>query len=535
MADRQKLLDALYRADQEGDTEAAAMFAEDIRKLDAESAANPPRDVKAEYDEMPWYKQAGQATADSLRLLSNGLTFGFRDKMAAAAGIGGDDYESALAAQRAETGDARTRAGSAAMPLEVLGGATTGGAASKMGLSLLDRVPATLPLWQRMLGASAAGAGEGVAYGALDALGNDRDVREGAKNGMIAGGIMGPVGELITTGANRLMGRGIGNDVAPTADELRSRSKELRQEVEDIGAEYNPQAIARLNDSIDTKIAKGPSGARRVRHPATFGEIDELARYSNNQSPQGMTLYDLDQHRQAIRKNVGRHTDASEAEMGRRMINELDDFAKGATPADVSSRTGSADDALAALTEARSVDHRRLKMKEINKLMTSAERRADASSAASTGNQLRSKLATFLDNDMKTGGYSPEEIRQMEAIVKGTKLGNFLRSTGQQARSIPGHVIGGAVGSAAGAPFGQLGIGAGAALGIGTSNLAGKALGGLAEAGTKRQANRLVETIARGGQAARPRVAPQMMDDAERAMLERLMILMGMEEASPAN
>ena len=70
--------------------------------LDYAPSPSPDDATRAAYDALPWYRKIPQAADDTARLVANGATLGYADKLAAAvpAAFGSGDYNSNLAAER---------------------------------------------------------------------------------------------------------------------------------------------------------------------------------------------------------------------------------------------------------------------------------------------------------------------------------------------------------------------------------------------------------------------------------------------------
>lgn len=580
MADLDRLIQALENADKAGDTEAAALFADEIRSLQAgNTSEEPPRDVKAEYDQMGTMGKIGTAAADVARLANKGLTFGFGDKLSAGALslLNGGSYEDELARQRGLTDDAKIRAGSAAMPAELTGAMVTGQGAANAGLSLMGAVPQSWPLIGRLLGSGAAGAVEGTAYGGLEALGNDRSVPEGQIDGSLFGAVGGASGELVSSLANWLGKRG--KTPTPTAEELNQQVKAGYGRMQNSGVELRPEAVSQLNSELNQELVSSASGARRGSHPKIYGELDALADLTpsakdpimkstrttsasdvlsdtttsvNGRTPtrrqvdqqgtrradrssatydtrpdQGMGLYDFDEHRKAIRRST--KDDPVERLFGNRAISTMDDFADRLTAQDV--RAGAnvdVEDAIEDLKHTRKLSQREIKLRELDQDLGKANRRIAGSSNTNGTDVLRSKVRGILDNDKKAMGYSPDELQMLEEINKGTGFGNAMRATSRFANNMGGAALGGAGGAVVGNMLGAGQVGGGAAGILAMREGVGRGAAALAEKSTERQIEELLDLVARGGNAAGNK-SPALVDEASRAQLQRLLMLLGLE------
>lgn len=568
--DRNRLAEALMAAHAAGDTDAATKLATQLRAMEA-----PARDPKAEFDEMGVVDKAVTSAADVARLASNGLTMNFRDK--GAAGLkslfGDQDYETNLAAERQATSDAKARAGSAGVASEIGGAMTLGAGAGKLGVDLMSRVPQASGFIQRLLGMTAAGAGEGAVYEAGSALGKDEPVLPAAQDGLQAGAIGGAGGEVASTLLNKFLGRGLGHAPnAPTMDELNLESNALRGELKNRNFQIPPDDVGILNQNLRRNLTDAVDGPRKIAHPRTVDEIDKLAEYTpslkdpvtkasntvresnsdsftttqrNNNQPvmnsvrksgltdattrttktdldpdRGMSLYELDLHRQSVRDNAANHMDKSEAGQGGRLMREIDNFTRNNVPQKEAEQ----------LFEARGIEHRAKKLEEVGKVVKSANRRADIKKKQDDGTGMQSKIAGILDSDKKTRGYTPQEIKQMEEMIEGTRFGNTMGSVSNWAGSLPGYGVGGSVGSSVGGlTLGPAGVGAGGAMGLLGAGLVSRGAAKMSEKALQKQADELMDTIARGSKKA-ARKAPKMMPAEGRDALVRYLTLLGLED-----
>ena len=582
MATRKELEDMLLRADEAGDTEAAKLFVEELERFDA---AQKPS-AKQQYDQMGPFDKAVTAAGDVARIIGSSTAMGFGEKGLAGVKslVGQGEYDDLLKEERRRTAEARERAGGAGVAASFIGPVKLGSELSRAGLTLMQSAP-NLPFIQRLLGTAAAGGIEGGAYGALDALGHDEAIASGAKTGAAFGAGGGALAELASSAANAFGNRGLGHNKAPTPADLENEANRLRASIQG-GADIdiNPDAIADLNDTLRRNVGEGnPQGARPDRHKATISELKRLREYSpstqdpttrfvrvrsaadgntsstvsknggprktntsdfvrsgdverltetRNMSPdRGMTLYDLDQHRQTVSKNVA-VPDPADRMFGGRIIDQIDEFARSLDDTTARSRSGrDIHSAVETLEEARGLDHRRLKYNEIDKLRESARRAAEASGGQGAGNQLRQSVAHMLDDDLAMRGYSELERKLMEDLVEGTKKADRWRSVSRFASGTGGMAVGSATGAGIGglAGGGLPGSLAGAAAGPGVSKLFGSFAANRAAAETTRQADVLLDTIARGGPKA-PRQTTQFMTPSDTEALRRALVILGLED-----
>lgn len=157
---------------------------EDKKGAIAALHAKIQQDVQDEYGHLPWYKKAGTAVNDIARIGSNFVTSGNRDRFAEY--LGGR----APKEEQWETEKARMRAGSAGLGAELI------------------PMLASAPLFARQ-GAGMAtnaliGAGEGGAFGGLQAGGRNESVPEGMLTGAVTGGMVNTGGQAVKAAVKSL-------------------------------------------------------------------------------------------------------------------------------------------------------------------------------------------------------------------------------------------------------------------------------------------------------------------------------------------
>ncbi len=148
----------------------------------AKYVAPTPEAARAAYDALPWYGKAAQAADDTARLVANGATLGYGDKIAAGANtlLGGGDYASNLAIERAASQAAAERAGWAGTADSLAGMAAPAGAIGK-GVAAIGDAASALPIVGRFFaGPIAQSAATGAGVGSVNATGNDQSAATGA-------------------------------------------------------------------------------------------------------------------------------------------------------------------------------------------------------------------------------------------------------------------------------------------------------------------------------------------------------------------
>lgn len=514
------LINALMKADADGDTEGAQILADELNKVRA-SASSQPKSMET----VPLWQRPFIAAADTARLAGSGLGLGFSEK--ALAGIksmvGSGTYEENLAAERAATQAARDRAGSAGIVTET--GAKMVGPMKAMGaLGAYGQVPQAAGLPSRLMAALGIGGLEGGAVGAIEAAGNDRDVVKEAKKGAAFGAIAGPAVEGISTAANNVFRNRYGENRTPSIDSIRTAKDDAYQAVEDAGAVYPPDRYRKMVQDLNTDLVRPHGGVREVRHPHSYDTLQEFTDNAANMQ-RGPTLYDLDLDRQGIFSDIIL-PGGNERRFGSRMVEGIDDLVKDTTG--VKTLRGTPQEAVDNLLSARDLNSRLRKSEEVSSAITKAGRSANSKSTGVTaGNEMRQKFRAILDNDAKSVGYTPDEIGLMESIVEGTKWGNRARSAASKVEGFTGKSAAAGAGTAIGLGIGgPIGGAAGGFAGLGASGLAGSALRGISERSTRKMADELLHLTTTGRRFATGK-ANGLIDAAREADIRRALIALG--------
>lgn len=510
MATLEELERALRNADKAGDQNAARAIAAEIQK-----GRSTVGDAKAQFDALPTWKKPVQATADVLRLASNGLTFGFRDKLAQYVGGGSPEEE------RAATAAASQRAGSAGTAAQIGGAMIPAMAVPSIAPAMSNAVPAGHPIL-KALAAGTGGALEGSAFGVLDALGHDEDPAAGSAGGAIAGVGGQVLGGLLGKGANAVDDF-FNSSERLTVPQLRQMKTNAYQRVDDIGAEITPAGV----DDLAAKIDDAVSDAWPTRHqPAIEGAEQSIkALRGDPKTPRpNRSITQIDQTRQGINKNVSNSTDPAIADYGLDMSRAIDDWMGNIDPSVVASKAGSADEAVDALMDARKLNSRMRKLEQLDESMSNASRRANVNLHSGEDSTMRQNINSILSNPRKRRGFSGDELAKMAEVANGTPMQNMLRQVGRMSPggglSFGGVGSGAAAGTAIAGPVGGL---VGAAIPPAIGALAKKA----SERSTSRSVEDLLSLVASGGVARGKNPA---IDRATQDQMARFFTLMGIQE-----
>jgi hypothetical protein len=329
--------------------------------------------------------------------------------------------------------------------------------------------------------AAAVGGVMGAAYGAGSAEPGER-VKGAVKSGAIGAAASG----ALQAGANAL-GSAVSRAKAaprpkrggpvPTAEALRAAKEQAYQRADSTGVRYAPEAMDDLVASVERNMADARLNPRR--HPRAASMLGEDFQTLRGTSP---TLTELDQFRQVVRRDVAGVADEAEQRLGRRMIEEIDNFI-GSSPKVVS---GSATDAADLVSAARAANTRYMKAREIEDALGRADlRTASTGSGGNIDNAIRQNIRGVLERGRN---YTPEERALMESIVRGSPGQNILRQVGKLSPQGNGLMAAGNLASAA--SFGPVGA---------LPGLAGMGAKGIADRMTRQKVADLLRLVAEEG------------------------------------
>jgi hypothetical protein len=427
--------------------------------------------------------------------------------MSYARGVG-DAFDRNMATTRRVEDDARER-----RPL-------VSGAAQGAGTAATVLVPGgALPAATTRLGAAAQGAllgaTQGAVYGALDrgSLGErGRAAVSGGALGAVTGGALGGAfGGKRAPKPTKPKASPI-----PTSDDLRIQKEAAYKAADDAGVTYAPEAFDDLADRIAQSV--GQARINPARHPKAASMLEDIQGLRG----EPMTLTQLDQLRQVVRRDVASAPDEAERFFGQKIINEIDDFIASSPKVNA----GSADDAASLIGNARDLNTRFRKVQEVEEAVGRAERRAGSTySGGNEDNAIRQNIRRVREAGRN---FSPEEIAAMDDIIMGTKGQNALRAVGKLSPASGGLMALGNLGMAA--TTGPLGA---------VPGVAGMASKYAADRITRQKVDDLLRLLAQGGapaQSARTQLAGlAAADPAVAALLQRAARASGASAAQASN
>ncbi len=385
MATIEQLSEALRRADEAGDVQAATKLAGAIKAM---RATAPPTN------------EGGilRTADDFMRGVADTSSFGFSDEisagMGALTGVGGekDQYEQNLAAERAR---------------DEKGGWTRFG--GQVAGAFLNPAGAA----RTMIGAAAKGAGYGGLYGFGSGEGDVYDRLPSTGMGLATGGVAGSA----VHGIGNALANRAANKATPSIEELRAAKDQAYQAVDDMGHTYAPEQLQHLGQGVRDTLAA--DGLDAVFHPRANRAMQIIEEKVNQ--PQSLT--DIDRLRQFVRENVVDENPMlrTQGRMGGHIIDEIDDF--------VDAADGPSSE---AILKARALNSKLRKSELVADALTRAERRAGSTgSGGNVDNASRQNLRGILDNPKKSRGFTDEERALMETIVRGEGGQNLARQIGK--------------------------------------------------------------------------------------------------------
>lgn len=265
--------------------------------------------------------------------------------------------------------------------------------------------------------------------------------------------------------------------MTPSREAISQAATQGFDKAKNMGVDLAPTALKDLGSKLEQQLQE--RGILPEHAPTTYATLARL-----REPPAGSvsTISDLHNLRQAFGNAAGDLTkpkDTLAGSMGKGLVDEFMAAIpeKAVLAGDAAAASGTLKDAIGNYAAAARAE-------DVSARLTRAERQAAKSGSGSNiDNTIRQKISAILDVPSRTRGYSPEELAQMEQIVRGTTTGNVARKVGKLGVSDGLSLL----------------LHAGAAANTGGATLpiaaAGTASRKIAEAMTQRGANKLDEMI----------------------------------------
>ena len=296
--------------------------------------------------------------------------------------------------------------------------------------------------------------------------------------GVVGGAVPGFTKGVTTSGVRK----------APTIDEWRAKADAAYKAAEQDGVIVNQSAMQRLANNTKNTLAN------ENYHPKQAPDVAAAWQTIKQSAGDNATLSHLDKVLRGIAGNAAKSVKSSEARLGSILVEQIDDFMEGLTPADL--KFGNSAKAVAALKQARSAWSKMRKAELIDDAVDKA--RADAISSGTGGNlenRIKQRLKAIYFNKKLSRGFSKQEMVLMRKAIDGSGTERFLRWFGRSFSPSTGALQG--LGSLGASGLASIMIHPGLAL-VPAAGMASKAL---AESLASRNASRLSAAV-RGGSAA---------------------------------
>ncbi|MGX5718566.1 hypothetical protein [Shinella zoogloeoides] len=392
-------------------------------------------EVRAEFDNMPWYQKAAVAADDVARSIANGATFGYADKLAG--WVSGTGTE----AERQKSDEASMRGGSATTTAEIGGAIATPVLAASAGLSL-PRIAGSVSGVTGAAARSGLAAIEGAGYGALNATGHDQDIGQGALMGAIFGGAGNAAGEAVAGGARKLAGVFNRRPQIPTLDELSTAARQAYDAADNAGVIFTPQATGRLQSEIvQTLTDLGFDPALQPGAAAVLRRLQDL-------QGQNVTLKGLDTLRKVASGGFIPGNKSNNSAISA-IVNRIDELVGNTQAGEVLS--GDATAGAEALKTARDLWSRMSKADSVTEAAARGELNAAAAGSGANRENASRQAMKALQNRSATRGFTPDEHEALMRAIVGTPDQNALRLLGKLA---PTGIVSGALSSGAGYQMG---------------------------------------------------------------------------------
>jgi hypothetical protein len=211
------------------------------------------------------------------------------------------------------------------------------------------------------------------------------------------------------------------SEQAPSIDDLQAAKNAAYKRAEDSGVVVTAGAINRLKVDLYRDLQK--EGLDQTLHPKSSAALQKII-----EKPGDLTLTQIETLRK-IANDARMSPDPSDARLGSRIIEKIDDFEANIGPDDV--RSGSAE-AATAYKEARALNQRLAKARTIQKLFDDAELAVGANyTAAGMDTALRQQFRSLAKNDKKLRGFTAAEKAAIRKVAMGGPVQNAMRTLGK--------------------------------------------------------------------------------------------------------
>lgn len=292
---------------------------------------------------------------------------------------------------------------------------------------------ASMPFKGSNIAGLAAGSGIGglVSQGlsAQEKPGLENRINEGLKGGLTGALVGGAVGAIPAAYMGAV---GLGEDVKDAFKGLSSRSTKTLDEVsnvikqkssaaykaiKDSGASFIPDDIEKLLNKIDDTL-KQDGIMNPILHQKTIGVIKQIKDFASRKNYK-IGFEELDQYQRLLKDVVNGKRIGSDERKAILAINQIDDFTDNLTR----DRIIGGDENLVKLLDSAKEEWKRYrKFDSVSKIA----KRADGDP-----NRIKTLTHNFLNNPKNTRGFSPEEIKALEAASKNSNGEGLAKAFGK--------------------------------------------------------------------------------------------------------
>lgn len=382
------------------------------------------QDMEAEQERLDASRTGVDKAADLAREVVQGATLGFGDEIVAGAtaamlpGDYGPNYDRVLSDERRARQNFKRLNPTLAPAAEFAGAVLSPVNAAIPMAAAGASLPARVGIGALTGGTSGAAYGYGIGEGEADRA---LSAAEGGAMGLAAGAALPLIAAPFTRGARTESVKEFAKR-APSIDDLRSEAQALYANTK--GAAIPADNVRRgamnaYRQAIDSGMDYGP---RATNNPGVRRTVERLAETAADAGDNPIPFGQLDQIRKAAQGQAGRVTEPHDAMLGAQLVEAIDDIVEQADPA-----LGE------ALAKARNLWGRMRRSEIIANAMAKAENQASGYE-----NGLRTQFRTILNNKKLRRGFSADEIKAMEDVVRGTRLGNLLRQAGRLGMNVFG-------------------------------------------------------------------------------------------------
>lgn len=214
---------------------------------------------------------------------------------------------------------------------------------------------------------------------------------------------------------------------APSLDDLRARQTDAYSTVEGSPVTVTTSSVDDLLNNVERRLLD--ENMDGVLHPSA----SRVAEIMRDRAGRPASITDIDAMRRIWRDNVSASNVPSESRLGQLAVDEIDNYLNSLNPGQLSG--GSAEDietALGALNTGRDATRR---IRGAEQLDAATDRAARQAATSGTGGNMvntnRQRINAILNNPKQRRGYRPEEVDEMNRVVRGSRTENLARLLGR--------------------------------------------------------------------------------------------------------